>query len=118
MTGTRRLSAAAALTILGWAGAAFAIVPGQTTEQAATSTGAAAQQGQAPAGTSGGTEVTGIVTQADKQAGWIIVDGQTYVLSQKGGGDVGLPAAGEKVTLSYQERDGQKVITQLGQAKQ
>jgi len=121
MTGTRCLSAATALTILGslgCAGAAFAIVPGQTTEQAATSTGAASQQGQAPAGTSSGTEVTGIVTQADKQAGWIIVDGQTYVLSQKGGGDVGLPAAGEKVTLSYQERDGQKVITQLGQAKQ
>jgi len=65
-----------------------------------------------------GTEVTGIVTQADKQAGWIIVDGQTYVLSQKGGGDVGMPAAGEKVTLAYQERDGQKVITKLGQAKQ
>ena len=117
MTGTRRLSAAAALTILGWAGAAFAIAPGQTTEQAATSTGAA-QQGQAPAGTSSGTEVTGIVTQADRQAGWIIVDGQTYVLSQKGGGDVGLPAVGEKVTLAYQERGGQKVITRLGQAKQ
>jgi hypothetical protein len=65
-----------------------------------------------------GTEVTGIVTQADKQAGWIVVDGQTYVLSQKGGGDVGMPAAGEKVTLAYQERDGQKVITKLGQAKQ
>ena len=38
--------------------------------------------------------------------------------SQKGGGDVGMPAAGEKVTLAYQERDGQKVITKLGQAKQ
>ena len=70
------------------------------------------------ADTSSGTEVTGIVTQADKQAGWIIVDGQTYVRSQKGGGDVGMPATGEKVTLSYQERDGQKVITKLGQAKQ
>ena len=68
--------------------------------------------------TSSGKEVTGIVTQADKQAGWIVVDGQTYVLSQKGGGDVGLPAVGEKVTLAYQERDGQKVITRLGQAKQ
>src|SRR4051794_32036891 len=65
-----------------------------------------------------GTEVTGIVTQADKQAGWIVVDGQTYTLSQKGGGDVGLPAVGSKVALAYQERDGQKVITKLGQAKQ
>ena len=69
------------------------------------------------ADTSSGTEVTGIVSQADKQAGWIIVDGQTYVLSQKGGGDVGMPAAGEKVTLAYKEQDGQKVITKLGQAK-
>jgi hypothetical protein len=118
MTGTRLLLAAVALTILGWAGAAFAIAPGQTTEQAATSTGAAAQQGQAPAGTSGGTEVTGIVTQADKQAGWIVVDGQTYTLSQEGGGEVTLPAAGQKITFSYQERGGQRVITRIGQAKQ
>ena len=104
MTGTRRLSAAVALTILGWAGAAFAIAPGQTTEQAATSTGAAAQQGQAPAGTSSGTEVTGIVTQADKQARWIVVNGETYTFPETGGGDAGMPAAGEKVTLSYTGR--------------
>ena len=70
------------------------------------------------ADTSSGTEVTGIVTQADKQARWIVVDGQTYTFAETGGGDVGMPAAGEKVTLSYQERDGQKVITKLGQAKQ
>jgi hypothetical protein len=97
MTRHQLLSAAGALALLGplaWAGDARA------------------------ADAAAGTEVTGIVTQADKQAGWIIVDGQTYVLSQKGGGDVGLPAAGEKVTLSYQERDGQKVVTKLGQAKQ
>src|SRR5689334_4043893 len=30
------------------------------------------------ADTAAGTEVTGIVTQADKQARWIVVDGQTY----------------------------------------
>ena len=96
MTRRRLLSAAGGLALLGaaWTGDTYA------------------------AETSSGTEVTGIVTQADKQAGWIIVDGQTYVLSQKGGGDVGLPAAGEKITLSYQERDGQKVVTKLGQAKQ
>jgi hypothetical protein len=65
-----------------------------------------------------GTEVTGIVTQADKQAGWIVVDGQTYTLSQEGGGEVTLPAAGQKITFSYQERGGQRVITRIGQAKQ
>ena len=96
MTRRQLLSAAGGLALLGaaWTGDTYA------------------------AETSSGTEVTGIVTQADRQAGWIIVDGQTYVLSQKGGGDVGLPAVGEKVTLAYQERDGQKVITKLGQAKQ
>ncbi len=85
---------------------------------AGEATGAKAQPGQAAAGTSGGTEVTGIVTQADKQAGWIVVDGQTYTLSQEGGGEVTLPAAGQKITFSYQERGGQRVITRIGQAKQ
>ena len=65
-----------------------------------------------------GTEVTGIVTQADKQARWFVVDGQTYTFPETGGGDVGMPAAGEKVTLSYRESDGKRVITKLGQAKQ
>jgi len=97
MTRHQLLSAAGALALLGslaWAGDVRAADP------------------------AAGTEVTGIVTQADKQARWIVVDGQTYVLSPKGGGDVGLPGAGEKVTLSYQEQGGQKVITKLGQAKQ
>src|SRR3954453_15815265 len=64
-----------------------------------------------------GTEVTGIVTQANKQARWIVIDGQTYTFSETGSGDVGMPAAGEKVTLSYKESGGKKVITKLGQAK-
>ena len=65
-----------------------------------------------------GTEVTGIVTQADKQARWIVVDGQTYTFPETGGADAGMPAAGEKITLSYKESGGKKVITKLGQAKQ
>ena len=64
------------------------------------------------------TEVTGIVTQADKQARWIVVDGETYTFPETGGGDAGMPAAGEKVTLSYKESGGERVITKLGQAKQ
>ena len=99
----------------GSAAAGGAKAQGQT-QQAAPSdcpageaTGAKAQPGQAAAGTR--DEVTGIVTQADKQAGWIVVDGQTYTLSQEGGGEVTLPAAGEKITFSYQERGGQRVIT-------
>ena len=68
--------------------------------------------------TSSGTEVTGIVTQADKQARWIVVDGQTYTFAETGGADAGMPAAGEKITLSYKESGGKRVITKLGQAKQ
>jgi hypothetical protein len=67
------------------------------------------------ADTAAGTEVTGVVTQADRQAGWIVVDGQTYVLE---GGEVSLPAVGSKITLSYRESGGKKMITKLGQAKQ
>jgi hypothetical protein len=70
------------------------------------------------ADTSSGTEVTGIVTQADKQARWIVVDGQTYSFPETGGADAGMPAAGEKITLSYKESGGKRVITKLGQAKQ
>jgi len=96
MTRRQLLSAACCLTLLGatWTGSARA------------------------AETSSGTEVTGIVTQADQQARWIVVDGQTYTFPETGGGDVGMPAAGEKVTLSYKESGGKKVITKLGQAKQ
>ena len=65
--------------------------------------------------TSSGTEVTGIVTQADKQARSIVIDDQTYVLE---GAEVTLPDAGDKLTLSYQERGGQRIITKIGQAKQ
>jgi len=96
MSRRQLLSAACGLTLLGaaWAGNTHA------------------------AETSSGTEVTGIVTQADKQARWIVVDGQTYTFPETGGGDAGMPAAGEKVTLSYRESGGKKVITKVGQAKQ
>src|SRR4051812_4337569 len=96
MTRRQLLSAAGGLALLGaaWTGDTYA------------------------AETSSGTEVTGIVTQADKQARWIVVDGQTYTFPETGGGDAGMPAAGEKVTLSYRESGGKRAITKLGQAKQ
>ena len=96
MSRRQLLSAACGLTLLGatWTGSAHA------------------------AETSSGTEVTGIVTQADKQARWIVVDGQTYSFPETGGADAGMPAAGEKITLSYKESGGKRVITKLGQAKQ
>jgi hypothetical protein len=78
--------------------------------------GTIAWPGGAPlAQTSSNTEVTGIVTRADEQAGKIVINGETYIFK---GGEVSLPKAGNKITISYQERDGQKVITRIGQAKQ
>jgi hypothetical protein len=78
--------------------------------------GTIAWPGGAPlAATSSETEVTGIVTRADEQAGKIVINGETYILQ---GAEVSLPKAGNKITLSYQERGGQKVITKIGQAKQ
>ena len=68
--------------------------------------------------TSSGTEVTGIVTQADKQARWIVINGETYTFPETGGGDVPTPAIGNKVTLSYKESGGKKVITKIGQPQQ
>ena len=78
--------------------------------------GTIAWPGGAPlAATSSEPEVTGIVTRADEQAGQIVINGETYIFK---GGEVSLPRAGSTVTVSYQERGGQKVITKIGQAKQ
>jgi hypothetical protein len=71
---------------------------------------------------SSGKEVTGTVTTVDKQAGQIVVDGQTYQLSQGGGAGGGaatmMPAAGDKISFFYKDEGGKKVITRIGQAQQ
>jgi hypothetical protein len=71
---------------------------------------------------SSGKEVTGTVTSVDKQAGQIVVDGQTYQLSQGGGAGGGaatmMPAAGDKISFFYKDEGGKKVITRIGQAQQ
>ena len=78
--------------------------------------GTIAWPGDAPLAAAGSEpEVTGFVARADREAGQIVINGETYILQ---GGEVTLPEAGSKVTLSYQERGGQKVITRIGQPKQ
>ena len=64
-----------------------------------------------------GTEVTGIVTSVDEQTGEIVIDGQTYVMPEEGGGAALLPAEGDEVTLFYREEGGRKVITRIGQPR-
>jgi hypothetical protein len=72
---------------------------------------AGAQQGDS------GKEVTGIVTQVDKENRQFVVDGQTYSLEQSGGANM-MPQAGNKVKFSYADRGGQKIVTRIGQAGQ
>ena len=86
---------------------------------------AAAQQQEGQAGqeepgamTGSGTEVTGVVTSADEQTHEIVINGQTYVMPEEGGGAALMPAEGDEVTLYYREEGGQKVITRIGQPRQ
>ncbi len=75
----------------------------------------AQQQSGAPADS--GTEVTGIVTSVDDQTHELVIDGENYVMPEQSGTAM-MPAPGDKVTLFYEEQDGQKVITRIGQPVQ
>jgi hypothetical protein len=87
--------------------------------------GAAAQQTQqepqAQMGQEGGEDgmkVTGMVTDVDKDANEITVDGKTFIMSDTGGGAAMMPQVGAEVTLFYREEGGQNLITRIGQAEQ
>jgi hypothetical protein len=69
--------------------------------------------GQETAGNEG-TKVTGTVMKVDQSTGEITIDDQTYQLLL--GAGAGLePQVGAKVTAYYEERDGKKTITRIGQ---
>jgi hypothetical protein len=71
--------------------------------------------GQQTAGNEG-TKVTGTVMKVDSNTGEITIDDQTYQMLM--GAGAGLePEVGAKVTAYYQERDGKKTITRIGQAE-
>jgi hypothetical protein len=70
----------------------------------------------APA-TSEAHKVTGTVEKIDDHTGRFVIDGQTFVMLQSG--PLALePQVGHKVTLFYEERNGQNVVTRIGQAQQ
>jgi hypothetical protein len=105
---------------LGGAGAALAVTPGQTTGQAATSTGGQAagdqyQTSPAPAGEAGRKQLTGFVDDVDEDSGRIVVDGQTLVMPPSP--EAFFPRKGQKVTFVYEEKDGQKVIDTFRQER-
>jgi hypothetical protein len=59
--------------------------------------------------------VTGMVQKVDQRHGRVVIDGQTFVM--KDSGPLALvPQVGHRVTLFFDERNGQKVITRIGQA--
>jgi hypothetical protein len=82
-------------------------VAAQQPEQTSTSQQTAANEGQ---------KVTGTVTNVDQNKQEITIDGQKYQLLL--GAGAGLePQVGAKVTAYYEERNGQKTITRIGQAE-
>jgi ribosomal 50S subunit-recycling heat shock protein len=78
--------------------------------------GASGQSGQQTAANED-NKVTGTVTEASKDKQQITVDGQKFRM-EMGGGAAMMPNVGDKVTLYYEERDGQKTVTRIGQAQQ
>jgi hypothetical protein len=59
--------------------------------------------------------VTGMVQKVDQRHGRVVIDGQTFIM--KGSGPLTVvPQVGHKVALFFDERNGEKVITRLGQA--
>jgi Cu/Ag efflux protein CusF len=59
--------------------------------------------------------VTGTVQKVDHRSGRVVIDGQTFVMKESGPLAL-VPQVGHKVTLFFDERNGQKVITRIGQA--
>jgi Cu/Ag efflux protein CusF len=64
-----------------------------------------------------GMKATGKVMEVDKDSGQITVNDQTYVMPKESGGAAMMPQVGAEVTLYYEEQNGQKMITRIGQAQ-
>ena len=64
-----------------------------------------------------GQKVTGTVSSVDQETGKVVIDGETYMMDKQAG-TVMMPAAGDKVSLTYRDEGGKKVVTRIGQATQ
>ncbi|MCE3249566.1 MAG: hypothetical protein K0R41_3391, partial [Geminicoccaceae bacterium] len=76
------------------------------------------QQAQQTEEGADGMKVTGMVTDVDKDANEITIDGKNYIMSDTGGGAAMMPQVGAEITLFYREEGGQNLITRIGQAQQ
>lgn len=61
--------------------------------------------------------VTGTVTEVDDTTHEITVDGKTFNMPEQAGTAM-MPAVGDKVTLFYEEREGENLITRIGQPQE
>jgi hypothetical protein len=59
--------------------------------------------------------VTGMVQKVDQRSGRVVIDGQTFIMNESGPLAL-VPQVGHKVALFFDDRNGQKVITRIGQA--
>jgi hypothetical protein len=64
-----------------------------------------------------GTMVIGTVISVDRENGKITVGSETYTMDKQSGTSM-MPAAGDKVALTYKDSGGQKIVTKIGQATQ
>ncbi len=64
-----------------------------------------------------GMKATGTVMEVDNDSGEIKINDQTYVMPKESGGAAMMPQVGAEITLFYEEQNGQKVITRIGQAQ-
>jgi hypothetical protein len=73
------------------------------------------QGGQQQTAATEGTKVTGTVMKVNEDKEEITIDDQTYVMAEKH--VAMMPQVGAKVTIFYEEKDGKKTITSIGQAE-
>jgi hypothetical protein len=60
--------------------------------------------------------VTGMVQKVDQRHGRVVIDGQTFIMNESGPLAL-VPQVGHRgVALFFDERNGEKVITRIGQA--
>jgi hypothetical protein len=64
-----------------------------------------------------GKRVIGTVMSVDRENGKITVGSETYTMDKQSGTSM-MPHAGDKVTLTYKDSGGQKIVTTIGRAKQ
>jgi hypothetical protein len=60
--------------------------------------------------------VSGNVRSADSESGKIVINDQTFIMPRQTGTDM-MPQPGDPVTLYYEERGGEMVVTRIGQKK-